>query len=138
MSFVKLKDAQLKKDPETQLRSFKRTKDFFIAIDTDGCITDNMNGKHMLIFHPQFMEFYNLWEIETFFREAAEYYNLFSAERGCNRFVGIALSLKALKERDDVTEKIKETNIILPDVGLLDKYISYVIIVFDLVLFVLC
>jgi len=57
MGFVRLSEQQLKDDPEQQLRNFKRTKDFLVAIDTDGCITDNMNGKQILIFHPHFMEF---------------------------------------------------------------------------------
>ncbi|MES0341221.1 MAG: HAD hydrolase-like protein [Candidatus Humimicrobiaceae bacterium] len=118
MSPERLTNKDLKNDPEVQLKKFKRTKDFFIAIDTDGCITDNMNGKQMLIFHPQFMEFYDLWKIETYFREVAEYYNLFSVDRGCNRFVAISLTLKALDQRKDVDE-------VLPDVDLLDKYIAY-------------
>ena len=109
----------LKADPEIQLKRFKRTKDFLIAIDTDGAVTDNMNGKQILIFQPQFMEFYDLWGIETYFREVAEYYNLFSAERGCNRFVAISLTLKALRGRKDVK------GIELPDTELLDKYINY-------------
>ena len=109
----------LKADPEIQLKRFKRTKDFLIAIDTDGAVTDNMNGKQILIFQPQFMEFYNLWGRETYFREVAEYYNLFSAERGCNRFVAISLTLKALRDRKDVK------GIELPDTELLDKYITY-------------
>ncbi len=125
MSPERLTDTQLKDDPEIQLKSFKRTKDFFVAIDTDGCITDNMNGKQMLIFHPHFMEFYNLWGIETYFREVAEYYNLYSKDRGCNRFIAISLTLKALGNRDDVKGVAAETNITLPDVKLLDEYISY-------------
>ncbi len=119
MNLKRLTNKDLKADPEIQLKKFKRTKDFLIAIDTDGCITDNMNGKQMLIFQPQFMEFYYLWGIETYFREVAEYYNLFSTDRGCNRFVAISLILKALKKRDDV----KNTD--LPDVEYLDEYIAY-------------
>ena len=84
-----------------------------------------MNGKQMLIFHPQFMEYYNLWGIETYFREVAEYYNLFSVDRGCNRFVAISLILKALQKRDDTAKSISEVNIVLPEVVLLDKYISF-------------
>jgi len=114
----RLTNDQLKKDPEVQLKNFKRTKEFFIAIDTDGCITDNMSGKQILIFHPQFMEFYDLWDIETYFREVAEYYNLFSVDRGCNRFIAISLILKALRDRRDI-------DAILPDVELLDRYINY-------------
>jgi len=78
MALPRLTEEQIKEDAEQQLRKFKRTKDFLIAIDTDGCVTDNMNGKQMLIFHPQFLEFYQLWGIESYFREVAEYYNLFS------------------------------------------------------------
>lgn len=125
MSPQRLSMELLKEDPEIQLKRFKRTKDFFVAIDTDGCITDNMNGKQMLIFHPQFMEYYNLWEVETYFREIAEYYNLFSVDRGCNRFVAISLTLKALKSRDDIKRVMSEANIILPDIRLLDRYIDY-------------
>jgi len=125
MSLERLSREQLIKDPETQLKSFKRTKDFFVAIDTDGCITDNMNGKQILIFHPQFMEFYNLWEIETYFREVAEYYNLFSADRGCNRFVAISLTLKSLEARADVKEICDDKNITLPDLRKLNEYINY-------------
>ena len=125
MGPVRLTDIQLKENPEVQLKSFKRTKDFFVAIDTDGCITDNMTGKQILIFQPQFMEFYNLWLIETYFREVAEYYNLFSMDRGCNRFVAISLILKALGSRDDVIRITSEEDIVLPKIGLLDEYISY-------------
>ncbi|AKI97429.1 hypothetical protein [Kosmotoga pacifica] len=36
-----------------QLKSLKRTKRFLVAIDTDGCVADNMNGKQMFIFHSE-------------------------------------------------------------------------------------
>ena len=104
MALPRLSEQQVKEDAEQQLQNFKRTKDFLIAIDTDGCITDNMNGKQMLIFHPQFMEFYGLWGIESFYREIAEYYNLFSIDRGCNRFIAIQLILKALGVREESKE----------------------------------
>ncbi len=125
MSPERLTNKELKDNPETELKNFKRTKHYLVAIDTDGCITDNMNGKQMLIFHPQFMEFYNLWSIETYFREVGECYNLYSKDRGCNRFVAISLTLKALSKRDDVAEVLSKRNIELPDINLLDEYISY-------------
>ena len=125
MAPERLTSNQLKDDPEIQLKSFVRTKDFFVAIDTDGCITDNMNGKQMLIFHPQFMEFFNLWGIETYYREVAEFYNLFSDQRGCNRFVAISLTLKALGKRSDVADILKREKIALPNVKILDEYIAW-------------
>ena len=124
MALSKLTEQQVRKDAEQQLRNFRRTKDFLVAIDTDGCITDNMNGKQMLIFHPQFMEFYSLWGIESFFREVAEYYNLFSVDRGCNRFIAVQLTIKALTEREDVNQVLSEKNLKLPDIASLDKYIN--------------
>ncbi len=125
MDFVKLNDEQIKNDPEQQLKTFKRTKDFLVAIDTDGCVTDNMNGKHMLIFQPQYMEFYQLWDIESYFREIAEYYNLFSVQRGCNRFLAILYTLQALHKRQDVRKAVKEKNIELPAIEPLKEYIDY-------------
>jgi len=125
MAFPRLTREQIKKDPEQQLRNFKKTKDFLIAIDTDGCITDNMNGKQILIFHPHFMEFYLLWGIESYFREVAEYYNLFSVDRGCNRFIAIQLTLNVLQKREDVQDVIKQKNIQLPDSKPLNNYIQF-------------
>ncbi len=125
MALSRLTEEQIREDPERQLREFKRGKDFLVAIDTDGCVTDNMNGKQMLIFHPHFMEFYGLWGIESYFREVAEYYNLFSVDRGCNRFIAVQLTLTALGQRADVKQVLKEKNIQLPDRKPLDDYISY-------------
>jgi len=125
MALARLTEKQIKEDAEQQLKKFKRTKDFLVAIDTDGCVTDNMNGKQMLIFHPQFMEFYQLWEIESYFREVAEYYNLFSVDRGCNRFIAIQLTLTALKNRKDVQQVLGEKCMELPDIEPLNRYINY-------------
>lgn len=125
MALPRLTEKQIKEDPEQQLRNFHRTKDFLVAIDTDGCVTDNMNGKQMLIFHPQFMEFYQLRGIESYFREVAEYYNLFSVDRGCNRFIAIQLTLTALQNRKDVQQVLQERHIKLPNIKPLNEYIAY-------------
>jgi len=125
MALSKLTEIQVKEDAEQQLKRFKRTKDFLIAIDTDGCVTDNMSGKQILIFHPQFMEFFQLWEIESYYREIAEYYNLFSVDRGCNRFIAIQFILQALHERQDVQEMISSKHIQLPVINPLNEYIKF-------------
>ncbi len=125
MALPRLTKEQIKEDAGQQLKNLKKTKDYFVAIDTDGCITDNMNGKQMLILHPQFMEFYGLWDIESFFREVAEYYNLFSVDRGCNRFIAIQLTLRTLTEREDVQKVLAERGIKLPDAKPLNDYINY-------------
>ncbi|MGB9820302.1 MAG: HAD family hydrolase [Pseudothermotoga sp.] len=125
MAYVRLTQKDLKEKPREQLLNFKRKRKFLIAIDTDGCVTDNMNGKQILIFHPHFMEFYNLWEIESYYREIAEYYNLFSEHRGCNRFIAIQLILRALYSRKDVKDVVERKNIKLPDLSLVEDFIEY-------------
>ncbi|MCL5674434.1 MAG: hypothetical protein M1501_01650 [Candidatus Omnitrophica bacterium] len=125
MALLTLTQQQIKDDPEQQIRNFKRTKDFLVAIDTDGCVTNNMNGKQMVIFHPHYMGFYDLWEIESYFREIAEYYNLFSIHRGCNRFLAVQYTLNSLYERADVRKIVREKNIPLPGKEMLDDYIEF-------------
>jgi hypothetical protein len=115
----------LKENPEEYLRSFSRKKDFLVAIDTDGCIADNMNGKQMVIFHPLFMEFYQLWKIETYFREIGEFYNLFSTTRGFNRFLTLRDTIHTLHERQDVQEAAKLSGTELPDPQPLIDFIDY-------------
>ena len=125
MALPRLNEKQIKEDPEQQLRKFKKTKNFLVAIDTDGCVTDNMNGKQMLIFQPQFMEFHQLWGIESYFREVGEYYNLFSVDRGCNRFIAIQFTLTALQNRKDIQQVLQERHVKLPNVEPLNEYITY-------------
>ncbi|MCM8824554.1 MAG: HAD hydrolase-like protein [Candidatus Omnitrophica bacterium] len=108
-----------------QIKEFKKTKDFLVAIDTDGCIVDNMSGKQILVFHPLYMEFYQLWDIESYFREVAEYYNLFSVYRGSNRFIALRLTLQALEERTDVKEIVRNKNLKIPDSGLIADFIDF-------------
>ncbi|MGC8805723.1 MAG: hypothetical protein ACP5QD_07320, partial [Candidatus Ratteibacteria bacterium] len=123
--FEKLVKHKLQEDPQEYLKTFKRTRDFLVAIDTDGCIADNMNAKQMLIFHPLYMEFYQLWEIESYFREVAEFYNLFSVHRGSNRFIAVRLTLIALSNRQDVRTEVNKLNVTLPEAESVDQYIEF-------------
>ncbi|HOL50137.1 MAG TPA: HAD hydrolase-like protein, partial [bacterium] len=115
----------MQENPEEHKKLFKKTKDFLVAIDTDGCIVDNMNAKQMLIFHPLYMEFYQLWKIESYFREVAEFYNLFSVHRGCNRFIAIRLILMALNSRKDVQSQVEKMNVVVPNIEPVDQYIEF-------------
>jgi len=125
MALEILTQEQIRQDPEQQIRSLRRRKRFLVAIDTDGCVTDNMNGKQMLVFHPQYMEFYQLWGIESYFREVAEYYNLFSVHRGCNRFLAVQMTLEALHSRRDVAEAAAKAHAALPDRKVVDDYVAW-------------
>ncbi|MCM8764730.1 MAG: hypothetical protein NC830_05175 [Candidatus Omnitrophica bacterium] len=121
----KFSEQKILEDLFAGIKEFKKTKDYLVAVDTDGCVVDNMSGKQILVFHPLYMEFYGLWDIESYFREVAEYYNLFSAHRGSNRFIALRLILKALRERMDVSRIVKEKNLEIPDVAIIDDFIKF-------------
>jgi len=97
MSFMGILTAeQIAKDPQQQLRAWKREKDFLVCIDTDGCVLDNMSAKQMLVFHPFFMDMNNLRCIESFFRLHCEHHNLWGTTRGCDRYLAIQATLGSL------------------------------------------
>ena len=116
-------DELLKKAKE-RLKNFPGEKKFLMAIDSDGCVFDSMNPKQIVVFHPKIMEFYELWGIESYLREVAEFVNLFSKMRGCNRFMALQYIFRFLKERPDVEKILSEENILLPDTTSLDDYIK--------------
>ena len=113
----------LKKARE-RLKNFPGEKKFLIAIDSDGCVFDSMNPKQIVVFHPQIMEFYELWGIESYLREVAEFVNLFSKMRGCNRFTALQYIFRFLKERPGVQKLLLEESNSLPDTTSLDDYIK--------------
>jgi len=107
-----------------RLKNFPRKKEFLIAIDSDGCVFDSMNPKQIVVFHPKIMEFYKLWGIESYLREVAEFVNLFSRTRGCNRFIALQHIYHFLKERAEINKAMAEQGIRLPDTTSLDAYIE--------------
>ncbi len=112
------------KGAKERLENFPRTQKFLIAIDSDGCVFDSMNPKQIVVFHPNIMEFYQLWGIESYLREVAEFVNLFSKMRGCNRFVALQYIFRFLKERSDVEKVLSDESILLPHTTSLDEYIE--------------
>jgi phosphoglycolate phosphatase-like HAD superfamily hydrolase len=115
---------ELLKKAKERLKNFPRAQNFLIAIDSDGCVFDSMNPKQIVVFHPKIMEFYELWSIESYLREVAEFVNLFSKMRGCNRFMALQYIYRFLKERPDVEKVLSEESISLPDTTGLDDYIK--------------
>ncbi len=69
-------------DPQDALRSFRKTADFFVGIDSDGCAFDTMEVKHKECFIPNIVRFYGLAAVSKYVREVAEFLNLYSHWRG--------------------------------------------------------
>ncbi|MBN1557279.1 MAG: HAD family hydrolase [Lentisphaerae bacterium] len=85
-----------KEAAQCQLRAWQPRHPFLCCFDVDGHLLDNMTAKQVLIFQPHLMDIFGLREIETFYRLHAEYHNLWSRTRGCDRHEAVSLTLGSL------------------------------------------
>ncbi len=90
------------RDPQSSLREFPKSREFFVGIDSDGCVFDTMEVKHKECFIPEFVNHLGLAAVSKLAREVAEFVNLYSADRGINRFPGYLKVLDLLAERPEV------------------------------------
>ena len=89
-------------DPAQVLRDFAPTKEFFVGIDSDGCVFDSMEIKHQECFAPMFIKHYALQAASKYAREVWTFVNLYSKTRGCNRFHAVIRALDLLRTRKEV------------------------------------
>jgi phosphoglycolate phosphatase-like HAD superfamily hydrolase len=89
-------------DPAQALRDFQPRQNFFVGIDSDGCVFDTMEIKHKECFVPMFIRHFHLQAASKHARQTWEFVNLYSQSRGCNRFPALALSLGLLRRRPEV------------------------------------
>ncbi|HUR46665.1 MAG TPA: HAD hydrolase-like protein [Candidatus Saccharimonadales bacterium] len=107
-------------DPAQALRDFKPTKEFFIGIDSDGCIFDSMEIKHKECFTPMFIKHFHLQAASKYAREVWEFVNLYSKDRGANRFPALVKAIKLLGARPEVRAR----GVKMPDIGALEDWIK--------------
>ena len=88
-------------DPAQVLRDFQPAHDFFIGIDSDGCVFDSMEIKHKECFAPMFIKHFHLQAVSKHAREVWEFVNLYSKTRGYNRFPALIRALDLLRERHE-------------------------------------
>ncbi len=81
---------------------YKPEHEFFVGIDSDGCVFDTMELKHKECFIPTFINHYDLQGVSKYAREASEFVNLYSQNRGTNRFLGLIEQLDWLRRRPEV------------------------------------
>lgn len=75
------------------LDDFKKSKDFCVCVDSDGCAMDTMNIKHIRCFGPCMVVEWGLEEWKDAILERWNVINLYSGTRGINRFKGLAMAL---------------------------------------------
>jgi len=84
---------------ESVFSAFKRKHDYLICVDSDGCVMDTMNCKHIHCFGPCMVDEWGLqqWEQEILHRWNE--LNLFRMTRGINRFQVLAMILGEVNEK---------------------------------------
>ena len=105
-------------NPQQKLIELQPTREFFIGIDSDGCVFDSMEPKQKEFFCPNVIRFFGLLPVSKIARETWEFVNLYSQNRGVNRFLALIECFKLLQERPE----IKERNISIPDIASLIEW----------------
>ena len=100
-------------DPQEKLKKLKLTKEFFIGIDSDGCVFDTMEIKQKECFCPNFIKHFEMQKVSKYARETWEFVNLYSKTRGVNRFLALIEAVKLLGERPEVHARNAE----MPDLS---------------------
>jgi phosphoglycolate phosphatase-like HAD superfamily hydrolase len=92
-------------NPQEQLLALKPEKDFFIGIDSDGCAFDTMEIKQKECFCPNFIKYFGMQPVSKYARETWEFVNLYSTNRGCNRFLAVNETLRLLTTRPEMRSR---------------------------------
>ncbi|MDO4666500.1 MAG: HAD hydrolase-like protein [Streptococcus sp.] len=71
-----------------------KCENYVFCIDSDGCAMDTMTYKHKLFFGPLAAEVFHIEDRENFLKNW-NHLNLYSKNRGINRFVGLFRALEA-------------------------------------------
>jgi hypothetical protein len=107
-------------DHQKQLTELKPAHEFFVGIDSDGCVFDTMEIKQKEFFIPAALKYFDLFPIAKPLRETWEFVNLYSVNRGVNRFPALIKVFELLAERKEV----RESGCSLPDLSLLKEWIK--------------
>lgn len=107
-------------DPAQLLKDFKPSKEFFVGIDSDGCVFDSMEIKHKECFTPMFIKHFGLQPVSKYARETWDFVNLYSKTRGANRFPALSRALNLLRERPQV----KARKVLVPDSVAVDEWMQ--------------
>lgn len=102
------------------LKEYKTQNEYFVGIDSDGCVFDTMEVKHKECFCPAFINNFGLQSVSKFAREVWEFVNLYSITRGCNRFIAALISLSCLRSRPEIHSR----NINIPTMDGLKEWVE--------------
>ncbi|MCD6200240.1 MAG: HAD family hydrolase [Bacteroidales bacterium] len=92
-------------DYQKILKDLKPEKEFFIGIDSDGCVFDSMEPKQKEFFCPNVLRYFGLLPVSKIARETWEFVNLYSRTRGINRFLALLEFARLLSGRPEVAAR---------------------------------
>jgi phosphoglycolate phosphatase-like HAD superfamily hydrolase len=107
-------------DAQEKLKQFRPSKDFFVGIDSDGCVFNSMEVKHNDCFSVALIQHFGLQAISRQVHEAWDFVNLYSQTRGCNRFKAVVLVCDLLREMP----KVKKAGLAVPELPFLKQWIK--------------
>ena len=84
--------------PQQALYDFEPQHEFFVGIDSDGCVFNSMEVKHNDCFSVNLVKHFGLASISRQVHQAWDFVNLYSKTRGTNRFKAILLACDFLRE----------------------------------------
>ncbi len=79
--------------------SFTKKHEYLVCVDSDGCVMDTMNCKHIHCFGPCMVAEWNLEPWQEPILKRWNDVNLFLMTRGINRFKGLALCLAEIDKQ---------------------------------------
>jgi phosphoglycolate phosphatase-like HAD superfamily hydrolase len=107
-------------DYQKSLKDLKPSHEYFIGIDSDGCVFDSMEVKQKEFFIPNALKCFDLFAISRLVRETWEFVNLYSTYRGVNRFPAMIKVFDLLAERNEV----RASGCKLPDFSYLKEWVT--------------
>jgi len=103
-----------------QLKEHKPNNEYFVGIDSDGTVFNSMELKHKDCFIGSLIRIFDLAPITHEIHIVWNYVNIFSINRGTNRFKALLLTFNYLREMDH----IKTFNLKIPNLNILNKWIE--------------
>jgi phosphoglycolate phosphatase-like HAD superfamily hydrolase len=107
-------------DLRQHIKDFKPRHEFFVGIDSDGCVFDSMEVKQKEFFIPAALRYFDLFKVSKQVRETWEFVNLYSVYRGGNRFPAMIKVFELLAERKEIIE----SGVVLPDLSSLKAWVK--------------
>ena len=90
------------------MQTFVKKKEYLVCVDSDGCVMNTMDVKHIRCFGPCMVDEWGLDEWREDILARWNEVNLYTLTRGINRFKGLALALREIDEKYKKIEDLQD------------------------------